>query len=96
MKRSTEKGTGPPKRRKVLKHQVYGAVCRVIFQVLDVQVTATADDVHRYLEIPKEGMSQVAHAFRGLQMAGEIVLVSIIRSTRHGQNGNRIGVWQRA
>ena len=41
-------------------------------------------------------MSQVAHAFRALQSAGEIILVEIVRTNRPGQNGNRIGVWKLA
>ncbi len=87
---------GLPKRRKVLKGEVYGAVCREILRLLETQNTVTADDIKRRLEIPKEGMSQVAHAFRGLQSAGEIILMQIIRTDRPGQNGNRIGVWRRA
>lgn len=83
-------------RRKVPLDQVYGEVCREIHRILDIQPTVTADDIHDRLAIPPEGMCQIAHAFRGKQMAGEIVLVKIIRSTRHGQNGNRIGVWTRA
>ncbi len=94
-KRNSSSG-GKPRRQKVLKHEVYGAVCREIRRILDFQDTVTADDVHRRLDIPAEGMSQIAHAFRGLQSAGEIVLVEIIRTDRSGQNGNRIGVWKRA
>lgn len=93
-KRNSSRGL--PRRRKVPTHEVYGEVCREIRRILTCQDTVTADDVHRNLEIPPDGMPQIAHAFRGLQMAGEIVLVTIIRSTRYGQNGNRIGVWQKA
>jgi hypothetical protein len=98
-KELTRKGNdmgGLPKRKKVPRHEVYGAVCREIKRLLEIQDTVTADDVHRSLEIPPEGMCQVAHAFRGLQSAGEIVLVEITRTDRPGQNGNRIGIWQRA
>ncbi len=86
---------GKPRRQKVPKHEVYGTVCREILRILETQDTVTADDVHRWLDIPQEGMSQIAHAFRALQAAGEIVLVEIIRTNRAGQNGNRIGVWKR-
>ncbi len=85
-----------PKRRKVLKHEVFGAVSREIIRILGFQAVVTADDIHHHLEIPPEGMKQIAHAFRGMQSAGEIVLVDIIRTGRSGQNGNRIGVWKRA
>lgn len=87
---------GIPRRRKALKHEVFQTVWREILRILTFQNTVTADDVHRYLEIPPEGMCQIAHAFRGLQAAGEIILVEIVRTDRPGQNGNRIGVWKRA
>ena len=46
---------GLPRRRKILKHEVYGAVCRQILMILEIQDTVTADDIHRSLEIPPEG-----------------------------------------
>ena len=87
---------GLPRRRKVLEHETYRTVCREILRILTFQDTVTADDVHRYLEIPPEGMCQIAHAFRGLQAAGVIILVEIVRTDRPGQHGNRIGVWKLA
>lgn len=72
----------------------YAEICREIRRTLTLQATVTADDVHNGLKIPPEAMRQVAHAFRGMQMSGQIVLVEVIRTNRHGQNGNRIGVWR--
>ncbi len=95
-KQKKGKGVGGLVRRKVLKHDVLGAVCREIIRILEYQPTVTADDIHRHLEISIDGMRQVAHAFRHLQMAGEIVLIEIVRTYRPGQHGNRIGVWKRA
>lgn len=79
-----------------MKKNWYALICQEIRRILTLQPTATADDVHQGLKIPPEEMGQVAHAFRGMQMSGEIVLVEIIRTNRHGQNGNRIGVWRLA
>ncbi|GAB5443125.1 MAG: hypothetical protein Fues2KO_34740 [Fuerstiella sp.] len=67
-----------------------------ILQILEEQPTATADDVHDRLKIPSECMYLMPNIFRGMQAAGEIVLMEIIRSKRPGQNGNRIGVWRLA
>lgn len=79
-----------------MKKKWYALICLEIRRILTFQPTVTADDVHKVLKIPSEAMGQVRAAFRGMQQAGEIVLVEIINSKRPCQNNNRIGVWRLA
>lgn len=86
----------PCRKKIVMSENWYTMIRQEIRRILISQPTVTADDVHEGLKIPPEAMGQVAHAFRGMQMSGEIVLVEITRTIRRGQNGNRIGVWRLA
>ena len=82
-------GAGP--RRKVTAEATYGAVMHEILTLLKEREFVSADDIHRRLDIPKEGMRYLGSAFRTLQDHGVIRLQKIVSTPRPDQKKNRIG-----
>jgi hypothetical protein len=94
-KPNPEGDAGALPRRKVTAEATYGAVMHEILAVLKEREIVSADDIHRRLDIPKEGMKYLGPAFRTLQDHEVIEMQQIISTPRPDQKKNRIGVWSR-
>lgn len=95
-KNSKRNSSGGKPRRKVSHSEAYGAVQLEMLKVLQLQETATVDDVRARLEIPDSALMKIGRAIRQLEDDGRIIRVDRAKTQRGKAHGREVKVWKLA